>query len=120
MTTLGVNLEKSNARGELVLEPFEAAATIPDATAAVKGAVRLTGDLGGTADAPTVPGLADKAEAAHAHSTADVTGLDAALAAAANVGIPTFFSATQPAPAGPLLWIKDLGNNAVSLAIVTP
>ena len=33
----------------------------PDASALVKGSVRLAGDLAGTADAPTVPGLAGKA-----------------------------------------------------------
>ena len=32
----------------------------PDATTLAKGIVRLGGDLGGTADAPTVPGLAGK------------------------------------------------------------
>ncbi len=32
----------------------------PDATSSVKGILRLTGDLAGTADAPTVPALADK------------------------------------------------------------
>ena len=36
------------------------AITPPDATAAVKGIVQLAGDLGGTAAAPTVPGLAGK------------------------------------------------------------
>ncbi|WMW78352.1 hypothetical protein RF683_02600 [Flavobacterium sp. 20NA77.7] len=35
-------------------------ATIPDATTTVKGKVKLAGDLGGTADLPTVPGLANK------------------------------------------------------------
>lgn len=35
-------------------------ATTPDATNSTKGKVRLTNDLGGTADAPTVPGLATK------------------------------------------------------------
>lgn len=37
------------------------AAATPDATATVKGKLQLTGDLGGTADAPTVPGLVLKA-----------------------------------------------------------
>lgn len=36
-------------------------ASVPDATASVTGGVRLTGDLGGTATSPTVPGLAGKA-----------------------------------------------------------
>ena len=34
--------------------------TVVDATTTVKGKVQLAGDLGGTADAPTVPGLANK------------------------------------------------------------
>lgn len=37
------------------------APTTPDATSSAKGIVQLTGDLGGTAAAPTVPGLATKA-----------------------------------------------------------
>ena len=32
----------------------------PDATTSIKGKLKLAGDLGGTADAPTVPGLAGK------------------------------------------------------------
>ncbi|WP_326600478.1 phage upper tail fiber protein [Rhodococcus sp. PD04] len=35
---------------------------VPNATATVKGGIRLAGDLGGTWDAPTVPGLAAKAD----------------------------------------------------------
>ena len=34
--------------------------SVPDATASVKGIVKLTGDLGGTADSPTVPSLSGK------------------------------------------------------------
>jgi len=52
-----------------------AAATIPDADASTKGKIQLAGDLAGTADTPTVPGLALKA------NTADVT---TALASKAN------------------------------------
>ena len=37
-----------------------ATTTIPDATTTAKGKIKLTGDLGGTAEAPTVPGLANK------------------------------------------------------------
>ena len=37
----------------------------PDATTTVKGKLQLAGDLGGTADAPTVPGLANKENAAN-------------------------------------------------------
>ena len=48
-------------------------APTPDATADTKGVLQLAGDLGGTSDAPTVPGLADKADADHTHVLADVT-----------------------------------------------
>lgn len=42
-----------------------ATAGSPDATATQKGRIQLAGDLGGTADAPTVPGLANKENAAN-------------------------------------------------------
>ncbi|MEY4309088.1 MAG: hypothetical protein RL422_1291, partial [Bacteroidota bacterium] len=57
-----------------------AAANIPDADATTKGKIQLAGDLAGTADAPTVPGLVLKADAADVTTalalkanTADVT-----------------------------------------------
>jgi len=51
--------------------------TLPDAAAATTGGLRLTGDLGGTATSPTVPGLAGKAATAHSHTTTEISGLDA-------------------------------------------
>ena len=39
-----------------------ASSGVPDATSTTRGKVRLSGDLAGTADAPTVPGLAAKAD----------------------------------------------------------
>lgn len=36
--------------------------SVPDATTTVKGKLKLAGDLSGTADLPTVPGLANKAD----------------------------------------------------------
>lgn len=46
------------------------ATTPPDATTSVKGVIQLAGDLGGTAAAPTVPGLASKAaDSAVVHNT---------------------------------------------------
>ena len=59
--------------------------SIPVATSSAPGAIRLSGDLAGTAQAPTVPGLAGKADAVHTHTTEQVDGLDAALAGKANV-----------------------------------
>ena len=55
-----------------------ATATIPDATTSAKGKIQLAGDLGGTSAAPTVPGLALKA------NTSDVTTSLAAKEDASN------------------------------------
>ncbi len=53
--------------------------TVADATSSTKGIVQLTGDLGGTAASPTVPGLAGKANTSHTHAISDTTGLQTAL-----------------------------------------
>jgi hypothetical protein len=50
-----------------------ASATITDATTIAKGKLQLAGDLAGTADAPTVPGLALKAPIASPTFTGTVT-----------------------------------------------
>jgi uncharacterized coiled-coil protein SlyX len=50
-----------------------AAATIADADATTKGKLQLTGDLGGTASSPTVPGLTTKANIASPTFTGTVT-----------------------------------------------
>ena len=55
--------------------------SIPVATPSAPGAIRLSGDLGGTAQAPTVPGLADKANVSHTHVAADITDLEDELQA---------------------------------------
>lgn len=57
----------------------------PDATTSVKGKVRLTGDLGGTADAPTVPGLAAKAPLASPTFTGTVSGVTKSHVGLGNV-----------------------------------
>lgn len=56
----------------------------PDATDIVKGKLKLTGDLGGTADAPTVPGLALKSDLGHHHDTDEIDGLTEFIEA--NIG----------------------------------
>lgn len=48
---------------------------LPDATTTTKGVVQLAGDLGGTATAPTVPGLAGKANSTHTHTAATISDL---------------------------------------------
>ncbi|MBL8159303.1 hypothetical protein JNJ66_02510 [Candidatus Saccharibacteria bacterium] len=53
----------------------------PDASSSTKGLVRLTGDLGGTADSPTVPGLAGKA------STTVTDALDARIDTLESYGL---------------------------------
>lgn len=50
-----------------------AGAGAPDASSTTKGIVQLTGDLGGTAASPTVPGLAGKANTSHTHAAGDIT-----------------------------------------------
>lgn len=64
------------------MDAAEAVASgVADATVDSKGKLRLAGDLGGTADAPTVPGLAGKSNTGHTHSSAEVDGLDPVIAA---------------------------------------
>jgi hypothetical protein len=58
-----------------------ASATIADADASTKGKIQLAGDLGGTAAAPTVPGLALKA---------NTTDVNSSLALKAPINNPTF------------------------------
>jgi hypothetical protein len=57
-----------------------ASSTGTDATSSAKGIIQLAGDLGGTAAAPTVPGLAGKAAAVHGHTQADILNLVTDLA----------------------------------------
>jgi len=44
-----------------------------DATTTAKGIIQLAGDLAGTAAAPTVPGLAGKANTIHTHTATDIS-----------------------------------------------
>lgn len=54
-----INVTLQVVQGPSIAASFSGAQT-PDATATVKGKLKLAGDLGGTADSPTVPGLATK------------------------------------------------------------
>ena len=57
--TNGEVLAYNNARFEWV---SQSGGSVPDASSSTKGVVQLTNDLGGTATAPTVPALANKAD----------------------------------------------------------
>lgn len=86
--------------------------SIPVATASAPGAIRLSGDLGGTAQAPTVPGLAGKAEAVHTHTIEQVSGLDDALAGKADATHTHSQYATTTAVDGVSGRVSSLENSA--------
>lgn len=50
-----------------------------DATNNRKGLIKLAGDLSGTADQPTIIGLASKADSIHTHTISDTNGMQTAL-----------------------------------------
>jgi hypothetical protein len=63
-----------------------AGATIVDADANTKGKIKLAGDLGGTAAAPTVPGLALKANAADVNTALALKANTTSLSTVATSG----------------------------------
>lgn len=54
----------------------------PDADSTTKGKLQLTGDLGGTASSPTVPGLASKAASGVNNDITSITGLTTPISTA--------------------------------------
>lgn len=58
--TVPAPVNPTDATTKSYVDTAIAGATIPDATTLVKGKVKLAGDLAGTADLPTVPGLSGK------------------------------------------------------------
>ncbi|MGP5147162.1 hypothetical protein [Corynebacterium variabile] len=82
---------------------------VPNATDTTAGKVKLAGDLGGTADAPTVPGLADKADTKHTHAVGDIDGLDTTVDAVS--------AATYEATGGAL--VKRSADGTASFAVPT-
>lgn len=73
-----------NAQDKVVTKNGKEIEVNKDATTTVKGVVKLAGDLGGTADAPTVPGLANKQDAL----TLTTTGTGNATLTGATLNIP--------------------------------
>ncbi len=68
----------------------------PLANGTTPGLVQLTGDLGGTAASPTVPALADKADANHDHQASDITDFAAAVSSHADVTANTSSRHSHP------------------------
>ena len=66
-TELSQPVQDSLSRADTALQ------SMPVATEQAPGSIRLSGDLGGTAQAPTVPGLAGKADSVHTHTTSQLT-----------------------------------------------
>ena len=91
----------------------------PDATGSVKGKVQLAGDLGGTAAAPTVPGLTGKANTTHSHAESDVTSLVSDLAGKAPALAPTAVkTSAYAASAGDFVPV-DTTSGAVTITLPT-
>lgn len=61
-------LEDAGIASKTYVNDTIAAKTTPEASATIKGIVQLAGDLGGTADSPTVPTLQGKADIAGAET----------------------------------------------------
>lgn len=68
--TLSQGDQSTHAASTAYVDTAVSAATIPDATTIIKGKLKLAGDLAGTADLPTVPGLAGKEPTITAGTTA--------------------------------------------------
>lgn len=83
----------------------------PDATSSVKGKLQLTGDLGGTAASPTVPGLTSKAnDSAVVHNTGNETVAGIKTFSSSPI-VPTPTTSTQAATKGYVDGLT-LGSNA--------
>ncbi len=81
-------LAELDGSGKVPTSQLPAAALAGDATTSDKGVIRLTGDLGGTADSPTVPDLAGKANSADILvKTSNLSDLNNFTTARENLGV---------------------------------
>ncbi|HTK39495.1 MAG TPA: hypothetical protein VL362_01380 [Patescibacteria group bacterium] len=95
--------------GKVPLSQIPGGAALQDATSSTKGILRLTGDLSGTADTPTVPGLASK----YVKPAGGIpeTDLDSAVQTKLNSGsVPDATSTVK----GVLQLAGDLGGTSAS------
>jgi hypothetical protein len=97
----------TDAVNKAYVDGLVSSSATPDATASDKGKLRLTNDLGGTADAPTVPGLALKAPLASPALTGvptaptptagtNTTQIATTAFVANSLGSPFFIAAATP------------------------
>ena len=77
----------------------------PDATTTSKGVIKLAGDLAGTADAPTVPGLANKVDKVAGKSLLSDTEI---------TRLTTLSNYTHPANHPPSIITQDASNRFVT------
>jgi len=67
-----VLVKDSSVSSGLAWQTVSGGGAVPDANSSTKGVIQLAGDLGGTAASPTVPGLADKADASSVYTKTQV------------------------------------------------
>src|SRR5258706_11060497 len=85
----------------LAFQPLAGGGSTPDATASTKGKLKLTGDLSGTADSPSVPGLASTVKLTGNQSIAGSKTFLSHSAFGANAvpqndpGFPVVFNVTE-------------------------
>lgn len=80
--TAGQVLTATGATAAGWATPSGGGSSASDATASAKGVVQLTGDLGGSAGSPTVPGLVNKAAKGANSDITSLSGLTTALSVA--------------------------------------
>lgn len=93
--------------------------TTPSATTSITGTIQLAGDLAGSAAAPTVPGLALKANTASPAFTGTVTGITGAMVGLGKVSNTAdadkaISTATQTALANKVTAVSGMGLSAES------
>lgn len=108
-------IPKSDLSTEVrVLLTAAATGNAPDASSSTKGLIKLAGDLAGTADSPTVPGLANKVSTNDARLSDDRTPLDGSVTSA-KFAVDASITKAQMAP----LAIVDADVDSISTAVIS-